>query len=141
MDFFVRKESDSELLIGIKIYVFRKKYGDMFGNIYILQGYVCMIIVLNSIDNQFLLNGQGICILLKYGRLIVLFKFLRFNGISLNVLGKYFVVQYVICLIFVVNLSQLIGLYICIMECLQVNEGGCFQILYEICCFFFENVN
>lgn len=30
MDFFVRKESDSELLIGIKIYVFRKKYGDMY---------------------------------------------------------------------------------------------------------------
>lgn len=25
MDFFVRKESDSELLIGIKIYVFRNK--------------------------------------------------------------------------------------------------------------------
>lgn len=59
MDFFVRKESDSELLIGIKIYVFRKKYGDMFGNIYILQGYVCMIIVLNSIDNYSFVKWVG----------------------------------------------------------------------------------
>lgn len=36
MDFFVRKESDSELLTGTKIYVSRKKYRDMSGNIHIL---------------------------------------------------------------------------------------------------------
>lgn len=141
MDFFVRKESDSELLTGTKIYVSRKKYGDMSGNIHILQGYVCMITALNSIDNQFLLNGQGICILSKHGRLTVLSKPLRPNGTSLNVLGKHFVVQFVTCLILVVNLSQSIGLFTCIMECPQANEGGCSQILHETCRFLPENVN
>lgn len=39
-----------------------------------------------------LLNGQGICILSKHGRLTALSKPLRPNGTSLNVLGKHFVV-------------------------------------------------
>lgn len=139
MDFFVRKESDSELLTGTKIYVSRKKYGDMSGNIHILQGYVCMITALNSIDNYSFAKRAGNLHIVKTWQINC--TILRPNGTSLNVLGKHFVVQYVTCLILVVNLSQSIGLFTCIMECPQANEGGCSQILHETCRLLPENVN